>query len=425
MKPLLISFYDNYGGAAKSAYRLHKGLRLLGIDSQMLVQTKITDDQTVLASHTKLLKGLAMLRPTLDQLPLKLYPSRQKNVYFAQWLPEQMESRISQLDTDIINLHWICGGLLQIETLAKINKPIVWTLHDMWALTGGCHYSFDCNRFTDSCGACPQLGSQHEHDLSHWVWHRKYKAWKNINLTFVTPSHWLAKCVSSSSLFKNSRVEVIPYGLNIKTYKPILKKLSREFLNLPLDKKLILFGSFKADNDKRKGFHLLQQSLQNLRQLFSLSQQIELVILGSSEPRNPPDLGFKTHYLGCLHDDIAIAHAYSAVDVFVAPSLQDNLPNTVMEALACGTPCVAFNIGGMPDMIEHEQNGYLVQPFEVDDLAKGIAWILTDEERWQQLSVKARMKIEKEFTQELQANRYLSLFQEIQKNNDSNNPKYS
>ncbi|MBD1940415.1 glycosyltransferase family 4 protein [Microcoleus sp. FACHB-68] len=412
MKPLLLSIYDISGGAARAAYRLHGGLQHIGVNSQMLVQAKQSEDETVIAPQTKMGMGFAMLRPTLDLLPLALYSKRERTPYFPQWLPDTITTKVSQLNPDVINLHWVCGGFVQIETLAKLGKPIVWTLHDMWPFTGGCHYTQECARYTDSCGACPQLGSHKDKDLSRWVWQRKAKAWKDLNLTIITPSHWLAKCAASSSLFENQRVEVIPNGLDSRQYKPIDRRLARERLNLPQDKLLILFGSLRATSEHRKGFHLLQPALKSLSKS-GWHEKLELVVFGASQPTHPPDLGLKSHYLGRLSDDISLALVYAAADVFVAPSVQDNLPNTVMEALACGTPCVAFKIGGMPDMIEHQENGYLASPFEVEDFAKGIVWVLEDKERWLRLCQRAREKAEQEFTQQLQASRYLAVFAEI------------
>ncbi|MGH7998956.1 MAG: glycosyltransferase, partial [Brasilonema sp.] len=192
----------------------------------------------------------------------------------------------------------------------------------------------------------------------------------------------------------------------------ILQQVARGLLRLPLDKKLILFGSLKATTDKRKGFYLLQPALQNLSQA-GWGDKLEVMILGAAQPENPPDIGFKTHYLGTLNDDLSLAIAYSAADTFVLPSTQDNLPNMIMEAIACGTPCVAFNIGGMPDLIEHQKNGYLVQSFDITDLVRGIIWVLENYERSQHLSHRAREKAEQEFSLEIMAKRYWNLFSKI------------
>lgn len=411
MNALLVCRSDINGGAARAAYRLHQGLQRIGVDSQMLVQTKESDDRTVIGSQNKLEKGINKLRPKLDSLPLKFYSQRQDTTFWAQWLPDKINRKVEGINPDIINLHWICSGYVQIETLAKFDKPLIWTFHDMWAFTGGCHYSEDCDRYTQSCGTCPQLHSNKNSDLSSWIWQRKYKSWQRLNLSIVTPSQWLAKCAKTSSLFKDIRIEVIPNGLDTQRYKPVNKQTARELLNLPQDRHLILFGSLKT-SDRRKGFHLLQPALQSLSKS-GWQDKIDLVVFGSSGSSNQIDLGFKVNYLGKLGDDISLALVYAAADVFVAPSIQDNLPNTVLEAIACGTPCVAFNIGGMPDMIEHQQNGYLARPYEIEDLARGIAWVLENPERHQKLSHNAAEKAKREFTLELQAQRYSSLFDEI------------
>lgn len=411
MKVCLLGRSDGRGGGYAAAYRLHQSLRQAGVNSNMVVGEATRGDFTV-SSFDKLGKAWNKLAPSLDALPLRLYAHRERTAYSLQWLPDKLVSKIADLDPDIINLHWISAGFVKIETLAKFDKPLVWTIHDMWPFTGGCHYSQECDRYTKSCGACPQLHSHREWDVSRWVWQRKAKAWKNLNLTIVSPSNWLAKCARASSLFQELRIEVIPNGLDIQRYRAIDKQLARNLLGLPLDKKIILFGAVEATSDRRKGWHFLQPALQKLNQLEL--DQVELVIFGASQPPNPPNFGFQAHYLGKLNDDISLALVYAAADVFVAPSVQDNLPNTVMEALACGTPCVTFKVGGMPDMIEHQLNGYLAQPYEVEDLATGIAWVLENKERWRRLCDRAREKVEQEFSVERQAHRYLSLFQEIQ-----------
>jgi len=404
------------GGAGGAAYRLYQNLQGMGVHVQMLTQNKEVDDDAVMVAPksklVKLVRALERLLPnqTLDHLPLSFYPHRDRATFSLQWVPDALASKVAQLGPDVVNLHWICNGMLRIETLSKLQKPIVWTLHDMWAFTGGCHLSDDCDRYTDACGACPRLKSSKDLDLSRWVWRRKSRAWKDFNLTLVTPSSWLAKCARSSSLFKNARIEVIPNGIDIARFKPIDRQVAREWLNWPHKKKIVLFGAW--ENNYRKGFHLLQPALQSLSKS-GWQDKVEVVVFGFSQPSPRPDLGFKSHYLGRLSDDISLALAYAAADVFVAPSLQDNLPTTVMEAIACGTPCVAFNIGGMADLIEHQQNGYLAQPYQVEDLARGIAWVLEDGNRYQRLSQRARQKAEQEFALELFARRYQALFSEM------------
>lgn len=417
MKILLASSHDVEGGAARAAYRLHQGLQQIGVSSQMLVQAKTSGDKSISAPKTRLEQGIARARLTFDALPLKRYSNRKAATFSVQWLPETIAKRVHQLNPDLVNLHWISDAFIQIESIAKLNRPIVWSLHDMWAFTGGCHYTDECDRYTQSCGSCPQLQSQKAQDLSHSIWQRKAKAWRSTDLTIVALSQWLADCARSSSLFRDARVEIIPNGLDTTRYRPIDRTFAREVLGLPQDKHLALFGAMAATNDQRKGFHLLQPALQSLAQA-GWNQSLELVVFGADRPQQPPEFGMKVHYMGSFRDDLSLALLYSAADVFILPSTQENLANTVMEAMACGTPCVAFEIGGMPDLIEHQKTGYLAQPYWIDDLALGIAWTIEQSDRQHQLSARCREKVEQEFTQARQAYRYQALFKEVLQANE-------
>lgn len=415
MKILSLNSKDTGGGAAIAAYRLHRQFLELGHDSQMLVQSQTSGDRTVISSQSKLGRGLGAIRPTLDTIPLRLYPNRDRVPYSLQCLPSRVDTTVKAIEPDIVHLHWVNGGFVSVEAVARFNCPIVWTLHDMWGFTGGCHYSQGCDRYTKSCGSCPILHSDREYDLSRWLWRRKAKSWAETNLTIATPSKWLADLARTSSLFQDLRVEVVHNGLDTQVYRPIDRQQARDWLGLPQDKKIVLFGAVSATSDKRKGFHLLIPTLQQLKQQLD-PESVELLVFGSSQPASIPDFGFKARYLGKLYDDISLALLYSAADVFVAPSVEDNLPNTVVEALACGTPCAAFKIGGMSDMVEHEQNGYLATPYQTEDLARGIAWLLADSDRWQKLSTAAVKQAKQKFTVEKQAANYLQIYQEILKN---------
>lgn len=408
MKILLLSTSDVEGGAARAAYRLHQGLRSIGKDSQVIVRAKKTNDKSVVVEQSILTK----LGPTLNNFPLRSYSMPEKTMFSPQWFPDALSTAVTRINPDIVNLHWVCNGYLRVETLPRLKKPLVWTLQDMWPFTGGCHYNQDCDRYTASCGNCPQLNSGRENDLSHQIWKRKANSWKNLNLTIVTPSSWMAECVQKSSLFKNLRVEVIPFCLDTHRYKPVEKAVARQILSLPIDKKLVLFGALAATSDKRKGFSLLAPALKQLSKT-AWKEQIELVVFGSDQPDNPVDLGFKAHYLGHLNDDLSLSLAYSSADVMIVPSLQESFGQTASEALACSTPVVAFDATGLKDIVDHQSNGYKAKPYEIEDLANGIDWVLSDAERHQKLCHNAREKAERVFALELQAKQYLSLFTDI------------
>lgn len=409
MKILHLSSFDIVGGAARAAYRIHQGLEMSGVDSQMLVQYKKGSDRAV-SSHEG--KVQTRLRSSLDALPLKLYPNCE--YWFSpQWFPDTITAKVKQINPDIINLNWICSGYLRIETLPKFNKPLIWTLQDMWAFTGGCHYSSGCDHYLESCGKCPQLQSLRENDLSRWVWARKSKAWKTIkDLTIVAPSAWMASCARSSSLFQDKSVEVIPFGLDTNRFRPLNRHFARDMLNLPQDKRLVLFGALNATSDTRKGFHLLQEALNRLHQS-DWQNQIELVIFGASSPEQPIDLGFPCHYTGHLQDDLSLQVVYAAADVMVAPSIEEAFGQTASEALACGTPVIVFRNTGLQDIVDHQENGYVTNHCDTVDLAHAINWVLDNPERHQHLCVNARTKAEREYSMEVQAQRYLSLFHKI------------
>lgn len=395
---LHLSTADIQGGAARAAYRLHQGLVKQGVNSAMLVQEKTSTDARVFAPNKRSQQILTSTRVIWDTLPLKFYPGfQQDGAFYPQWLPERVAGQISKLQPDILNLHWLSGGFIRLESLAKFQQPMVWTLHDMWAFTGGCHYSGNCQRYQQTCGHCPQLGSTQTQDLSHWVWQRKKKAWQGLNLTIVCPTQWLADAARSSALFAQTRIEVIANGLDLETYRPIDSGLARQLLKLPADRPLVMFGALQATSDPRKGFDLLQTALLHLRASVSQSTplaDLEIVVFGATQPADPPNLGFPVHYLGQLQDELTLALVYSAADLMVVPSRQENLAQTACEALACGTPVVTFGQTGLADVVDHQRNGYLAQLGDAQSLAAGIAWVLAEPERLAQLSGQARQSAE-------------------------------
>ncbi|MEC4675896.1 MAG: glycosyltransferase family 4 protein [Nitrospirota bacterium] len=409
MKTLLLNTSDISGGAARAAYRLHKGLQSAGVACTMLVQDKAGDDPSVIVRRGRLAKATVAFRPGLDSLALKFYRSKKPVIFSLACLPDGIGREVALHNPDIVHLHWIALGFLRLETIRRFRRPIVWTLHDMWAFTGGCHYAGECTKYTGYCGRCPHLGSNSDRDISRWQIKRKLKVFADIDLTVVAPSRWLADCARESLLFKDKRIEVIPNGLDTRCFSPMDRRTARKILSLPQDKKLILFGAQNSVVDSRKGFQFFGPTLRRLAEN-GWSGKAELVVFGSEKPTDSPDLGLKATYLGAFQDDISLAVLYSAADVFVLPSTQDNLPNVIMEALACGTPCVAFDIGGMPDLIEHKKNGWLAEPFGAGGLADGIEWVLGDEERNKELSVRARRKVEEEFDLNLAARKYMDLF---------------
>ncbi|WP_414575717.1 glycosyltransferase family 4 protein [Anabaena sp. CCY 9402-a] len=412
MKILHLSTNDIDGGAARGAYWLHQALIKAGADSTMLVAQKKSNDFTVIGAESKIQKGINLCKPTIDSIPTLFYKDRINTTFSPSWLSTNTNNQIKKINPDIINLHWICGGFLNPQSFNTFGKPIVWTLRDQWGFTGGCHYSGTCEKYTLNCGACPQLGSNQENDISRHLWQSKQKNWVHLDITIVAISQWLAECAKKSSLFKNKRIEVIPNALDELKFKTINKKTAREILNLPLDKKIILFGAINAVIDERKGYQYLIQALRSLSNK-GFNEISEIVVFGSSQPKEALDLGMKANYLGRLHDDTTLALTYAAADVTVTPSIEEAFGKTAMESLACGTPVVSFDSTGLKDIVEHQHNGYRAKCFSSDDLANGIAWVIEDQERHQKLCDNARDTVINKFTLELQAKKYLSVYQEI------------
>ena len=407
---------DLEGGAARAAYRLHVGLQKIGVDSRMLVDNKVSDDPHVYEPHGKIEKVWSKARSFLDKIPLKFY-DWQKTPFHIGWTGRNIVRNELIKKADVINLHWITDGFLSIKNiskLTKLNKPIVWTLHDMWAFTGGCHYSEDCKKYVDQCGSCPQLNSNRENDITRKIWKRKKRAYKNLKLTIVTPSKWLAECVRKSSLLSNFNVEIIPNGLDTDIFKPIDKVIARNILNLPEDKKIILFGAMSATTNKLKGFYYLKEALIRLQKMEGIiKDELLLVVFGASYCDNIKDFPFEVKFLGRLYDDFSLVVVYNSADVFVLPSIQDNLPNTALESISCGIPVAGFNIGGIPDVIDHKINGYLAEYKNPDSLAEGIKWVLKDEGRALRLREAARKKAIENYSLEIQAKSYLKLYKKL------------
>lgn len=410
MRVAILNTMDRSGGAARAASRLNKGLLSLGIDSRMLVQVKTGHDEDVIGRHGRMARATAQLRLLADQLPVIPRWWKMQGVFAPALLPGNAWRRANAHNADIIHMHWVTKAFMAINDIPRLNAPIVWTLHDMWPFTGGCHYDMDCGRYTSGCGMCPVLGSDKIDDLSARLLSRKRRAWKGLDLTIISPSHWLANCARGSVLLRDFRTEVIPNGIDLDHFRPIPRPEARAALSINPDKKIILFGAMSPTDDRRKGFSRLQEALHILA---AENTDAGVVVFGAPQPDPAPDSILPTQYIGKLDSDRDLACLYSAADVFVAPSEQDNLPNTIMEALACGTPCVAFRVGGIPDMIQHENNGYLATPGDSEALARGIDWVLKDPLRWNALSENARSTAEKNYRLTDIAEKHKNLYSEI------------
>lgn len=418
MKVVHVVYSDIRGGASKAALALNKALQNIGVDSKMLVQRKYTNEKSVYTPDYNFWeKQKTNVRILLDLAQMKIFTKMKKGRFsFGDIGLNINENNIIQ-EADLIHLHWINGGLLSFKSLSalsRLKKPIVWTLHDMWAFTGGCHYSAGCNRYLSSCGHCPYLHFSYKSDYSNKFWKTKKNLYDKSNITYVTCSKWLATVAKDTPILKTYDVIPIHNTLDINIYKPLDKRQIREKLNLPQDKFLIIFVALSIE-EERKGFQYLKKSLVRLLEKYPLvSQQIELLILGRSSNEQLEGIPFKINSVGRKMDDINIAEYYNTANVFLAPSLEDNLPNTVLESLSCGTPVIAFNVGGIPEMVEHKKNGYLSKERSVEDFSEGIYWIFQNN-NIDEIEKYARSKVVEHFNPQLIANNHLSVYQKLVK----------
>lgn len=370
---LHVNFSDYEGGAARAAFRLHAGLRKAGADSRMAVINRTLDDPDVVAP----LGAAGIWRARINRRVERQLLAREKNsnlvAHSLALLPTGLGRWINASDADVVNLHWMGAGMISIGEIAAIRKPVVWTMHDMWPFSGAEHYENPFSPGRSACGYSTESREPGDNgpDLDRWTFRRKRKSWAGRTFHLASPSRWLAECAGRSVLFGSQTCRVLPNGIDMADYKPVERAAARRAFNLPQDKKLVLFGAMSSTADRRKGFHLLVPALRWLSEQNEYADRTEVVVFGASH--SDADIALPAHFVGRIDDDERLSLLYSAADVFVAPSLQDNLPNTLVEAMACGTPCVAFRIGGMPDLIPDERCGQLIDPIDFKALGQGIA----------------------------------------------------
>jgi glycosyltransferase involved in cell wall biosynthesis len=412
MKVAIVSTYDSIGGAAKAAFRLHNGLLSNGVDSNMLVQRKDSDNINVIGMIPKRERLWSEIAIRLNNFLLKDYPNKDKYI-FSPGIYGGFNEKRHNNKFDLFNIHWVGGGFQSIDSIAKITKPIVLTLHDSWAFTGGCHIPYPCEKFITKCGSCIKLASTNENDLSNRIWSKKLEAWKNKNIVLVGDGNWVASNAQKSSIFNNSRVEVIHPGLDLNVFKPLNKKVCREILGLDQNKKYILFGAVNATSDKNKGFQFLSEALKIYSQNNENRNSTKLIVFGSSVNNTREYFGIETEYIGKIYDDISLTLLYSAADVMVVPSIIESFGQTASESFACGTPVVAFETSGLKDIVDHQINGFLAKAYDSHDLAEGINWVLKDPKRLIELKSNSRKKAVEKFGIEKYVESYYNLYRSL------------
>lgn len=406
---------DRRGGGSLAAYRLHRALLEAGGRSRMLVLRRFQDDPTVASILPQAAQRTGDHAARIaDRLPLRSYGRRDRSVIWSPgWFGLAGTRHAWLREADVLSLYWINGGFLSIAAIGRLlrmGKPVVWRLSDMWPLTGGCHHAQHCRRYEMRCGRCPQLGSARAADLSARQLRAKTR-WPTRNLVVVSPSLWLASLARQSAVLRGSRIEHIPTGIDLEVFQPRPRGEARAWLGLPHDRTLILFGGNQATVNPRKGLGHLLDALRRLGAAGNAGK-LELVLFGSSRPLTQP-CPVPVRDLGVLHDEARKAALFAACDLFAAPSLEENLPNTVIEAMACGTPTVAFDVGGTAELVEPHRTGYLARAEDAADLGHGIEAMLGLAHTDPELVARLRRRAVQRHDARAIAARYLELYVEL------------
>ncbi|MDG2271682.1 MAG: glycosyltransferase [Halioglobus sp.] len=406
MKVIHLNYSDVDGGAARAAYRIHHAVNDSGVDSVMWVNVAMAADATVKGPTSKHVKATGRVRSKVAGLSRKALRTENPILHSPAILSSNWVARVNASDADVVHLHWVQGEMLSIADIGRLEKPIVWTLHDMWAFCGAEHIAWD-ERWREGYRRDNRPAHESGFDLNRWTWERKREHWRKP-MQIVTPSSWLAKCVQGSVLMKNWPISIIPNCLDTQIWEPYDRAEARTLLKLSESAPLLAFGSYGANGAPHKGFDLL---LLALKDLSNKIPDLEVLVFGDIGKDAVCDFPVKVHQMGHLTDDHYLRAAYSVADAFLVPSRQDNLPNTAIEALACGVPVVAFDIGGMPDIVDHKVTGYIAEPFNTVDLADGIRQVLLADDK-ALMRKAARDSAIRKFSQGVITPQYIKLYQQ-------------
>jgi len=367
MKILIANTLEQKGGAAKATQRILQSLKDK-VDINLLVAYKESNKDEIMTNESICFNTLKNLIPKIDAIPKLLYSKDRKRPFSSSLFSFGFRNVVNKFKPDILHLNYTNMGLFSIKDIGNFNIPIVWTLHDAWPFTGGCHLVRDCKNYVNHCGNCPALCSNRDNDLSSYVLSQKVKYWKDRDITIVCPSNWMAENARRSTLFKNNRIEVIPNPIDTTLFKPKDKYECRRELGLDTKKKYVLFGAVDALKDKNKGFKYLRKALEKTDK-----ENVELIVFGSDN--QGIELSIPIKYMGYVEDEEKLVSIYSACDVTAVPSKSENLPNVMIESLACGTPVVGFRVGGIPSIIKHDYLGLMVEPYNVEELGEKITTV--------------------------------------------------
>ena len=413
MKILLIGKHPTTGGAAIASYRLMKALEAGGVDVKMLVQEGGIEDEGIYSTTRGWVKKKINFFHFIFERLVFLRHERSSSIRFLFSPANSGESiaRNPQVqEADIIHLHWINAGFLSLKSLNELlnlGKPLVWTFHDMWPFTGGCHYALDCKAYKKECGFCPYIKRPGKGDLSHRIWKKK-RLFKNSQVTVITPSKWLAGCVKESSLLSHWQLHTIHNPIDHDFYRPANREEACKRLGLDPSRKYILFGAATMKNTL-KGFSYFLEATKILAEKGQETKDTEILLFGKSKGKSEHSFPLPAREFAFVKSKDTMIDLYSVAHLFVIPSLQDNLPNTILESLFCGTPVVGFRTGGIPEMIVHRENGYLAEYKDAADLAEGIVWGLTVDS-YETLSSNTRAMALKSFPKDLSVEKHIELY---------------
>jgi glycosyltransferase involved in cell wall biosynthesis len=408
VKVLQVNYSDVEGGAAIAAYRLHQALRRYGVDSRMLLARAVAGDWTARPMDGASSKLVNSLRRQFTRIPRMLLQTENETFHSFGLLHSRWPRELSRSDADVTNLHWVGAEMMSIADIGRLRGPLVWTLHDMWAFCGAEHHTDDF-RWRDGYARNNRPAYESGLDLNRWTWLRKLKHWRNP-IHIVASSQWLADCVSQSPIMSEWPVTRISLAIDTEVWRPIEKSLARKLLRLPDDRRILVFSAAGGTRDPNKGFDLLLAALTHLRgQLLDL----DLVIIGQLPPKEVPDLGFPMHFVGKLHEDVSRCLYYNAADAIVVPSRRESFSLVTAEAHSCGIPTIAFDITALSNIIEHQVTGYLARPYDTQDLAAGIQWVLVDSERRAMLGGHCRRTAIEKFSYPVVAEQYSRLYRSI------------
>lgn len=411
MKVLFVNTNENYGGAARAANRIMRGVQLFGVEAQMFVKNKHTQAEDVVSvwqfvpknAIYRALNWVAQkMKNHLNHRKWNPYKSTKKDVFLSDLRSMCCHGALQKLNYDIVHLNWINQRFLDIDELKKIKKPIVWTLHDSWVFTGICHVPYECKQYETHCSTCPMLGSNKEKDLAYEVFEKKMEAYKDLNLHIVTPSKWLGDCAKNSALLRQFPVYVIPNALDTEVFHPIQRKKAHM-------KPTILYGAMHAAEDKNKGLSPLLIALQMLDKQ---GLEAQLVVFGIETQELPMHFEhIDVKFAGYIKDNRRLAELYSEADVMVVPSYSEVFGQTASEAMACGTPVVAFRCTGIQDVVA-EGCGYLAEPYSPEDLARGICYCI-ENNKDNIMGKAARESAVKRFSVDVVAKQYKQLYESL------------